>query len=359
MNTSMYPSFIPNAGLTYRQTINESDKQFYWAALDSPAAHASIVLAFAGDDIDKAVQAHPEHLRVYQRFHSPNQGWDQADATLYVTDTFPGVDNHSALNSRPRPVIASGRGSKAKSCSRHGRDGRNRHDRNHPCQFGSVLLPARNLGDLEQQVVSNEAVKRLLVACALGALVGIEREWKGQSAGVRTNLLICLACAFFTLMSAVLAGDNGPTKARSPPTSCRASASSAPASSCTITTASAVWPAPPASGPSPPSAWPAAPASTSPPLIATVIVSSPWPSIGFLEWPASLRPYPLIYEARGSDRTNMLSPSWTHGQAQLRLAGVRPRHHRVTPSASAFLSATSRQHKHLRTLLLAEPASAN
>ena len=91
MNTSMYPSLIPNAGLTYRQTINESDKQFYWAALDYPAAHASIILAFAGDDIDKAVHAHPEHLRVYQRFHSPNQGWDQADATLYVTDTFPGV----------------------------------------------------------------------------------------------------------------------------------------------------------------------------------------------------------------------------------------------------------------------------
>ena len=90
MNTSMYPSFIPNAGLTYRQTVNESDKQFYWAALDYPF-HSAIVLAFAGDDIDKAVQTHPEHLRVYQRFHSPNQGWDQADATLYVTDTFPGV----------------------------------------------------------------------------------------------------------------------------------------------------------------------------------------------------------------------------------------------------------------------------
>ena len=89
MNTSMYPSFIPSAGLTYRQTVNESDKQFYWAALGAPAIHASIVLAFAGDEIDKAVQAHPEHLRVYQRFHSPAQGWDQADATLYVSDTFP------------------------------------------------------------------------------------------------------------------------------------------------------------------------------------------------------------------------------------------------------------------------------
>jgi 4-amino-4-deoxy-L-arabinose transferase-like glycosyltransferase len=89
MNTSMYPSFISHSGLTYSQTVNESDKEWYWAALGAPAAHADIVLAFAGDEIDKAVHAHPEHLRVYQRFHSPNQGWDQADATLYLSDTFP------------------------------------------------------------------------------------------------------------------------------------------------------------------------------------------------------------------------------------------------------------------------------
>ena len=89
MNTSMYPSIVPNAGMTYRQTINESDKQYYWAALGAPAAHVAIVLAFAGDDIDKAVHTHPEHLRVYQRFHSPYKGWDQLDATIYVADTFP------------------------------------------------------------------------------------------------------------------------------------------------------------------------------------------------------------------------------------------------------------------------------
>ncbi|WP_263359146.1 glycosyltransferase family 39 protein [Acidicapsa ligni] len=89
MDTSTFASVVPHAGLTYRQTINESDKQFYWAALGAPAEHASIILAFAGDDIDKAVKAHPQHLRIYQTFHSPFRGWDQADATIYVTDTFP------------------------------------------------------------------------------------------------------------------------------------------------------------------------------------------------------------------------------------------------------------------------------
>lgn len=89
MNTSTFPSVVPQAGLTYRQTINESDKEFYWAALGAPAAHADIVLAFAGEDIDKAVKAHPEHLRRVASFRSPAKGWDQLDATIYVSDTFP------------------------------------------------------------------------------------------------------------------------------------------------------------------------------------------------------------------------------------------------------------------------------
>ena len=89
MNTSTFPSVVPQAGLTYRQTINESDKEFYWAALGAPAAHADIVLAFAGEDIDKAVKAHPEHLRRIASFRSPAKGWDQLDATIYVSDTFP------------------------------------------------------------------------------------------------------------------------------------------------------------------------------------------------------------------------------------------------------------------------------
>jgi hypothetical protein len=89
MDTSTFPSLIPHSGLTYRQTLNESDKEFYQAALAAPASRAAIVVTFAGDEIDKAVKAHPEHLRKYQTFHSPFKGWDQPDATVYVSDTFP------------------------------------------------------------------------------------------------------------------------------------------------------------------------------------------------------------------------------------------------------------------------------
>jgi hypothetical protein len=102
MNTSTFPSIVPRAGLTYRQTINESDKEFYWAALVAPAAHADIILAFAGEDIDKAVKAHPEHLRRLESFKSPTKGWDQLDATIYVSDTF-----HASLPSQPSTATTS------------------------------------------------------------------------------------------------------------------------------------------------------------------------------------------------------------------------------------------------------------
>ena len=61
-------------------------------------------------------------------------------------------------------------------------------------------------------VVLNGAIGRLLLAALLGALVGLERELKRNSAGVRTNLLICMGAAFFTLLSPVLAGDIGTNK---------------------------------------------------------------------------------------------------------------------------------------------------
>jgi hypothetical protein len=89
MDTSTYSMIVPLAGMTYHDTLNESDKQFYKAALAAPAQHADIVLAYAGSEIAAAVKAHPEHLRVYRRFLSRGHGWDQLDATLYVTDTFP------------------------------------------------------------------------------------------------------------------------------------------------------------------------------------------------------------------------------------------------------------------------------
>ncbi len=40
---------------------------------------------------------------------------------------------------------------------------------------------------------------RLLVAMLLGAAVGIQREWTGKPAGLRTHMLVALGAALFTL----------------------------------------------------------------------------------------------------------------------------------------------------------------
>lgn len=42
---------------------------------------------------------------------------------------------------------------------------------------------------------------RLLLAALLGGVVGLEREWSGKPAGLRTNLLICVGAALITELS--------------------------------------------------------------------------------------------------------------------------------------------------------------
>jgi hypothetical protein len=83
MDTSRYPQIVALSGIPLRQTINESDKEFYREALASPATHAALVLAFEGDEIAQAVKNHPEGLREVDRFTAPGQ----PPGTLYVSDT--------------------------------------------------------------------------------------------------------------------------------------------------------------------------------------------------------------------------------------------------------------------------------
>ena len=61
---------------------------------------------------------------------------------------------------------------------------------------------------LEQLGLSGSAVKRLLMSCAMGGIVGFEREWHHKDSGLRTNMLICMGACMFTIMSQILAGDS-------------------------------------------------------------------------------------------------------------------------------------------------------
>lgn len=49
----------------------------------------------------------------------------------------------------------------------------------------------------------------LLLASILGAAVGMERQWRQRMAGLRTNALVSLGAASFTLMSVMVDGDTG------------------------------------------------------------------------------------------------------------------------------------------------------
>src|SRR5271167_4360020 len=52
-------------------------------------------------------------------------------------------------------------------------------------------------------------VGRLLLAALLGGVVGLERELRHKPAGLRTNMLICIGAALFTIISYEMAGDVG------------------------------------------------------------------------------------------------------------------------------------------------------
>jgi len=58
----------------------------------------------------------------------------------------------------------------------------------------------------EQMVISGASTKRLLMACAMGGMIGLEREWRHKDSGLRTNMLVCMGAALFTIMSPIMAG---------------------------------------------------------------------------------------------------------------------------------------------------------
>jgi putative Mg2+ transporter-C (MgtC) family protein len=59
-----------------------------------------------------------------------------------------------------------------------------------------------------------ELIRRLMTAAVLGAILGFEREVRQKAAGLRTNTLIAIGSALFTVMSYELAADGNADPAR-------------------------------------------------------------------------------------------------------------------------------------------------
>lgn len=213
-----------------------------------------------------------------------------------------------------------------------------------------------DFGWLQQQSIMSGAVGRLLFACAMGAAIGIQREFKHKAAGVRTNLLVSMGAAFFTLLSAVLAGDANPDKGRVASNIVqgigflgaglilhnrnRVSG---------ITSAASVFAVASIGMASGAGLYGAA-------AVATAIVIASLQLVGLVEKRANLKEIPLVYEARGRDQTLILqSVLDAMDKAGQRLANFERDAIGDVQRVSFFVSATSRQHEQLQRMLQAEP----
>ena len=66
------------------------------------------------------------------------------------------------------------------------------------------------IGLLSQQNLTSEAaVARLVLALLAGSLIGLEREMRRQTAGLRTHIIICLGSTLLTLLSVWMAQSFG------------------------------------------------------------------------------------------------------------------------------------------------------
>jgi putative Mg2+ transporter-C (MgtC) family protein len=72
----------------------------------------------------------------------------------------------------------------------------------------NVFLHWLALVDQPQHVLT-QSIFRLLLAAILGGCIGIQRERRGKAAGLRTNMLICVGSATFTILSSSLASAFG------------------------------------------------------------------------------------------------------------------------------------------------------
>jgi putative Mg2+ transporter-C (MgtC) family protein len=221
----------------------------------------------------------------------------------------------------------------------------------------ALLAQPLSFNEPQQLGVLDGAIGRLLVACVLGGAVGLDRELNRKAAGVRTNLLICMGAAFFTLLSPVIAGDIGTNKGQI-------------ASNIVqgigflgaglilhnrsringLTSAATVWVVASIGMACGAGLYAAA-------IVGAVIVIAALEVVGFLERGASLKEYSLVYEARGPDRTKILeSILAAMDEEKERLTGVENDTIGAMERVSFPLTATQKQHQRLRVRLQADQA---
>jgi len=209
---------------------------------------------------------------------------------------------------------------------------------------------------LEQMNVVNGAAGRLFVATLLGAIIGLEREFSHKAAGLRTNILICLGAAFFTLLSPVLAGEIGGNRGQVASNIVQGIGflgagliihSRSRVSG--LTSAASVWVVA--------SIGMACGAGLYiPAMLATATVVVALQLVGVLEQRANLKIYSMIYEVRGSDQTAMLESILdTMDKAGERLADFDRDAIGALQRICFTLTATKKRHQRIHESLSAQP----
>ena len=61
-------------------------------------------------------------------------------------------------------------------------------------------------------MIDIEIVSRILIAFLLGGIIGIERQWRHRTAGLRTNTLVSIGSALFVILSIKITGDPSPSR---------------------------------------------------------------------------------------------------------------------------------------------------
>lgn len=60
----------------------------------------------------------------------------------------------------------------------------------------------KNLGEYMENEI--EYIFRIILSAILGALIGYERQFKHKSAGLRTNILVCIGSCLIMILSNLL-----------------------------------------------------------------------------------------------------------------------------------------------------------
>jgi putative Mg2+ transporter-C (MgtC) family protein len=211
---------------------------------------------------------------------------------------------------------------------------------------------------IQQMTLSQGTTARMLMACAMGGVIGWEREWRHKASGLRTNMLICMGAALFTILSPVLAGEIGTNKGQV-------------ASNIVqgigflgaglilhtrnrvlgLTSAATVWVVAAIGMACGAGLYAVA-------LIGTLIVYFALRFIGLLEAQSNWKRYPMLYEVRGTDEVTMFADILTVlDREHLRMNIVERDKVGAQERVTFTLSASRKRHKELLAELNASRAT--